>query len=765
MTNRRLRTHLLLSLSLLIAISGGALAQDPFGTGSTPATPAPGTPGPAPPAAPGEFPGLDDPVVRTFYESNPTTADDLMVAIKAMMDYDREDAAKIYVQRLLTSGLDRDALAAVKKKFGSAVLIQMSQSPDMQPEGAQLAKAVFDAEQAAAEDVTRLNDLVKQLSNPSLGIRSSALSELRIARAGALPPMFKALADDARAAEHPYIRAALSRLELDDAQPLIGALGSPDAGLRIQVMGVLGRLRAKEAVPYLIQPSINPPGGAAEAAAARDALMRILGTTPSASEAQAYLRKQTMEYLGGMQPTHVAYDDTAILWHWDADKQTSVPQRYRADDAPRIAAARMAEALYRLDPSNTENLRLFLTCALEAAKMAGGLDRPLIHGPGTAYAAAASAGPAAVEDVLVWAMKDNRLGAALGAVEVLGDIGTAAFVDSNDGYPRPLGSALSHADRRLRVAAALAIAKLDPQHDYPGASRLPEALAFVAGTSAVPKVLVAEPRAERAQTVAGLATELGFEGETAFTGRQAIKQALIEPDYAFILISDAVDNCDANELYQMLRKDPRTARLPVGMMAREENLFRWQTSLEDDRFALAFPMPHDASGMAFFTRRLLERAGRMALDEKERYAQASQALDALITFAEKPAVYGFYDLARHEPQIERSLFTPGLTEKSARLLGVIGTPRAQRSLVNRASQNATDLAGRQAAAAAFAAAVAQRGTLLTTSEIEQQYDRYNQSRHLDADSQAVLGSILDAIEKRARDVKPAFPSIPNQSDN
>ena len=117
--------------------------------------------------------------------------------------------------------------------------------------------------------------------------------------------------------------------------------------------------------------------------------------------------------------------------------------------------------------------------------------------------------------------------------------GTAELVDSNDGYPRPLGNALSHADRRLRVAAAQAIARLDPQHDFPGASRVTDALAFVAGTSAVPKVLVVEPRAERAQTVAGLAAELGFEGETAFTGRQAIKQALTEPDYAFVLISDA----------------------------------------------------------------------------------------------------------------------------------------------------------------------------------------------------------------------------------
>jgi hypothetical protein len=676
-----------------------------------------------------------------------------MTATKAMLDYGREDVAKIYVQRLLTSGLDRDALYALKRKYGSGIFIQMSRSEAMQPEGTQFAEAVYGAEQAAAQDVPRLEGLVKQLSNPSIGVRSSALADLRSARLSALDPMLKALADDVRTDEHPYIRAALSRLELDDAQPLLGALGSPDVGLRIQVMEALGALRAKEAIDYLVQPAVVPLGGAAEQQAAQNALRQIVGSTPSAGEAQQYLRKQAREYLGGMQPAHVAYDDTVILWHWDPAKQTVVPQRYLAADAPLVMGARMAEALYRLDPANQDHLRLFLTSNLDAAKMVGGLDRPLSRGAGTAYDAAAAAGATVVEEVLDAAIKENRIGAALGAVEVLGDIGSAELVDSADAYPRPLGKALSHADRRLRVAAALAIAKLDPRHDYPGSSHLPEALAFVAGTSATPKALIAEPRTDRAQTLAGLATELGFEGEAVYTGRHAIKQALSEPDYRFVLLSDAIDYCDANEVYHELRKDPRTARLPIGLMAREEHLLRWQTQLADDRFALAFPLPHDAPGLAFFTRRLLDRAGRMTIDEPERFTQASQALDALIAFGEQPEVYGFYDLMRHEDPIERALFTPGLTQQAARLLGMLGTPRAQRALVNRASQNATDLAGRQAAAAAFAAAVALRGTLLTTAEIEQQYDRYNESEHLDTETQAVLGSLLDAIEKRARDVQ------------
>jgi hypothetical protein len=191
----------------------------------------------------------------------------------------------------------------------------------------------------------------------------------------------------------------------------------------------------------------------------------------------------------------------------------------------------------------------------------------------------------------------------------------------------------------------------------------------------------------------------------------------------------------------------------VGVIVREENIERWRELLKKDPLARAFPRPYDAQAMAFFTRQLLTDAGRLAIGDAERIAQASQALDSLITLAERPQLYDFYDLTRHEAQIERALFTPGLTEKAARLLGLLGTPGAQKSLVNRASQNATDLAGRQAAAQAFADAVARRGTLLLIDDIKLQYERYNQSEQLDAETQAVLASILDAIEKRARDAK------------
>jgi len=390
---------------------------------------------------------------------------------------------------------------------------------------------------------------------------------------------------------------------------------------------------------------------------------------------------------------------------------------------------------------------------LQVDKMFHGFNRPLPQGPGTAHSLALAAEPEDMESVLDYAIREGLLGAAVGAAEVLGETGTVGMLESEGRFSRPLYLALRHADRRLQFAAADAVIKIDPHADFPGASRVVENLAFAAGTLGQPKALAVDPQPKEAQTLVGILNELGYEGQAAYTGRQAIKTALADPDFAMIWISDTVDFPDANELYQMLRKDPRTARTPVGVIARSENLDRWRSRLEEDKLAIAFPRPTDTANAALFAGMLLDSVGRQAIGPQERLGRASVALDHLIHLAEQPQRYDFYDLTRHEEHFLRALNTRGIEQKAARLLGLLGTPRAQRALVDRASQNATSLPSRQAAAKAFANAVSLRGTLLTKDELLRQYDRYNQSENLDPGTQQVLGSILDTIEARAAKVK------------
>ena len=93
-----------------------------------------------------------------------------------------------------------------------------------------------------------------------------------------------------------------------------------------------------------------------------------------------------------------------------------------------------------------------------------------------------------------------------------------------------------------------------------------------------------------------------------------------------------------------------------------------------------------------------------------------------------------------------ALCNPKLAAKAVAVLANINSAESQRALVELASRFTLPLALRQAAAKAFRQNIQKHGILLTTEEIRQQYQRYNESEKLDAATQHVLGLILDCLE-------------------
>jgi hypothetical protein len=231
-------------------------------------------------------------------------------------------------------------------------------------------------------------------------------------------------------------------------------------------------------------------------------------------------------------------------------------------------------------------------------------------------------------------------------------------------------------------------------------------------------------------------------------------------DFEFVLISDGIDNPGVREVLQQLRREPRTARLPIAVLAREENFDRMEQLTSTDPLSMTFTAPYEPVGMAFLISRLRERAGASYVTSEERMQQAAASLDALAALAAKPERYGFYDLIAQQSAVERATATPRLNERAAQVLGLLATPAAQRWLVSLASQNNRAISQRQAAAKAFDAAVQRRGLLLTRDEILMQYDRYNASATRDQQTQQVLGAMLDSIESLAAD-KERSPSTVN----
>ena len=744
--------------ALVFALAAGTLAaQDPLDPFADPpavpvgggAKPAAAAPAAAQPAAAPISAEEQNPVVLAIRDRNPTTPAELMFAVQSLFDIGRPEEARFYLGKLIAAQPDRDQLEAFQREHGTGFFLRMAGERRMRPEAEQFAKLVQDAAYEAARDPARLQALVRQASDPSPLVRAQAVEGLERAGQAAVVPLLQALADPARQAEHPGIRDAMVSLGQGLVDPLLGALESPDEALQSQVLQVLGRLGTGRAVPFLIGPAFEPDHAEAAQRAA-DTLAQIVGSKPSRTEAIAYLTRRVREYLNGAVAGSVDYQDHTVFWHWDSASQTSVPQTYTAAEASRMMAARLSRDLIRLAPENRDVRRLFLLANLTQARIAAGLDQPLPRGAGTLADRAAELGVEALEDALDYAMQNDYPAAALAAAELLGDLGDGTLVRSDSGQPRPLVQALRHSDRRLRLAAADAIMKLDPRSPYPGSSYLPETLSYFIRTLGSRRALVAQPRAEKAQTLVGLLNQIGYSAEAAGTGKETFQLAIKNPDYEFLLISDAVDSLNANETIQMFRKDPLTARLPIGLMARQENQRQAEAIAELDPLLIAFPRPHDVRSMSFQISRMVDLAGSSRVGYDERLDQAVRAVQHLTRLAEGQHERTFYDMFRVRQAIAAALETPGLSGGAARVLGLLGCPESQRALVLLASQHARPLVERQAAAEAFAQAVQRRGVLLTRDEITLQYDRYNRSATLDVGTQQVLGAILDAIEQPSR---------------
>ena len=236
----------------------------------------------------------------------------------------------------------------------------------------------------------------------------------------------------------------------------------------------------------------------------------------------------------------------------------------------------------RLPPDRIEYQRLFLASILQADKLQGGLQRPLVRGEGTAHDLAASMGMDALIDALAFAVETDHIPAAIGAVEVLGDIGDQSLLYAKGDRPGPVTELLRHSDRRLQFAAAKAILKWNPHQAFPGAGNLIDVLRHFAATLGDTRVVVGHASTEQAQTLIGTFSETGITGESTSNGRDLFRRVVSSPDVEAILISDSVDYPESNELVQMLRKDPRHRR-PANRLVSTRREFAASSTNRRDR--------------------------------------------------------------------------------------------------------------------------------------------------------------------------------------
>ncbi len=748
---------------LALLVTSAALAQDPFavppaGGAAEPAAPAADDPfgagaaAPGAPAKPAAAPASTEKlplVIQQLRDSNPTTPEAILKAAYAVLLYGDAAEAKAYITKFFAAKFPENELAEVPNRVGTGLILRLTRDENLQPEGAHLNELIFAAAAKRAQDPAYLDEQIKKLSAPELALRQSALSRLDASGPHIVTPILRVLADKSREAEHRYLRAALARLSVSTEGPLLGALDVPNDQLKAQIIAVLGRMGSERAVMHLVRLAVDPtvPAEVREVAAA--SLAKIVGKVPMNDEAKQYLHQEIERLLAGRLPYKLDADDQAEMWDWDDTNRQMTSRKLPQGDAALFLATRLTADLVALEAvskntTTSDAQKLQLLTSLELTKVLGGLENPLNMAAVTALLKDVPS--STINSVLADALKLNRVPAIIAAIEVLASRGDAGALSSAGPAESPLAKALTHTDRRVRLAAALAIVELNPRASFAGASRVLDPLAQTIRTAGVGRVLIAHPRGEEAQTLVGFMNTLGYDGEAAYTGRRLAELAITASDIEFILISDAIDGPPVKDLVQWLRKDYRTAGIPIGVMAKSDDLYSLRYMFAGDSLTAVFARIFSAEVAQADVDILRKLAGRNYVAREERVQQAQAALAAIAKLASAKDGIAHWNLLRYEPAIIAAMDNPALTAAAAGVLATLATPKSQTALVDFASQTSRPIADRQSAAAAFAAAVKNRGLFLTQAQIATQFERYNASERLDAETQKVLGSILDAIE-------------------
>jgi CheY-like chemotaxis protein len=716
---------------------------------AAPANPAPAKKAPATGAKPAEPPVYHspNPAVDTIVDSKPKTPRELLQAAVSLTALDRPDLAKPYLDQLLTAKPDAAALADLARHFGSATFMQIAGDKSLSPQGQRVAEQVLAAAASERHSPARLAAYVKQLSDRSPDKQLEAVAALRDAGPRAVPILLATIADPAQGAARALGRQAIVGMGTGATPPLIAAVGAQDPATQAEAIGLLGELGPQPfVVSDLLLPYLSEKSSPEVRRSARTALERLVGALPTRTDGVVLLERETRAYLGHERRLRGDESPLVAVWQWDPATKTVVMAEYPPDRASAFIAARLARDLLELSPNVAEHRRLYLISLLEAAVYRAGLDNLLPTGTGTEYDTAARCGVDAINDALAEALATGHTVAAKGAAQILGDIGNARLLTSDGPQPAPLVRALRSHDRRLRVAAAAAIMKFKPSAPFAGSSWLTDTLADMAASTGRRSVAIGFPAIASLQQLAGMTNALGFDSQTGTNGRDLFAAAAQSPDTELVLVSARLNHSTAVEVVQQLREDPRTADVPICVMAEVDERAFAEQALPKIPNVFVESRPPSLEAM----QRIVARAADLAQDRfvpaKIRQQEAVLALDWLAELAVLPPEIA--NVRRYEPTIVRALYTPLTASHAAAVLARLATPLSQRSLVDLASAVAQPLAVRQAAAAAFAQNVRQFGIRLSPSEIAQQYDRYNDSAQQDKATQQLLGSVLDVIEKK-----------------
>ena len=387
----------------------------------------------------------------------------------------------------------------------------------------------------------------------------------------AVPQLLRALADNKRAELHANILWVLSEMGKSAVDPLAAGLATGDPVLKRHIVRVLGKLGYRHAAPYLREIIENPSTRPEIRTEAESALagLRGLDAPTNTSAAELFYRLASNYYYGKITRVAQTGIDTANVWYFKADiGPTFAPVPAKVYDE--IMAIRSCQRALELNSSLEPAVSLWLSAALQMeAKLAEGQKVALLgeNWPGAKWFVN-TAGQRYLQDVLDRAEQDGNADVALGAVEGLDlTAGRAWLIDKSRIIP--LANALRFPDRRVRIAAAFALARAFPEEKFLGAEAVVPTLCEAIRQTGRPRTVIMDASSDVANALQDQLRSMGYDTQIASSWADGLELARASRGPDLLVVGKDAQDSRLADLMDRLAQDYALASTAVVVLADE----------------------------------------------------------------------------------------------------------------------------------------------------------------------------------------------------
>lgn len=506
------------------------------------------------------------------------------------------------------------------------------------------------ARRARRDDATAIESLIEKVKSEDFATRRKAAYQLSAQHGEfAVPHLVKLLGSNAPSEFRLNAMNTLADLRGEAVIPLAMTLSTKDLQLKRAAIMTLGRIGDVRAIAFLKSLSeIEKDAPTKEmATSALSEITRRTGLSANASAHDLFC-EMGEAYLRGDGRFVRGTDANETAWSYADEKglvKTAIPTSLYANE---IARRAFAQAL-ALDPNSKKaasGLVMAFGATLANAETIRAQGDEATKAAAEAFATRAELGLAAAgktnlnTGIAAAAMGESPI--AKSVTEALARVGTPGTPE----YPTALTEALNSADKRVRYAAAISLARLAPATANPNAAKLVATLASAVGEETVRIVNLIDENSERRARLSAQLANAGYYTVNSESGALGLGQIRRYGAADMIVLSATLNDLTTDQMLTELKDDARTAGIPVFVVSDKRGLEKAKEAFADRSKQIldgAATLDLSLVADAVATR---ENPDRVIAEElAQEAAMALATLDATV-FDLKPAATGLLEAIR-----------------------------------------------------------------------------------------------------------------------